>query len=73
VESPDRPQGNEQAKAESAFAEFLRLRSEGKAPDFRAFCAERPEIADALEILHSLHVRESTLDVNADFFVPVTF
>lgn len=49
--------------AEAAYAEWLELARREDPTDFDAFCAERPELARALRVLHSLHAASSPVEV----------
>ena len=40
------------AGAEAAFALFVSLRAAGEGQDFEEFCADRPQVADSLRLLH---------------------
>jgi len=50
-DSDDGPRGS--AGAEAAFAAFLTRVERGETPDFEAFCAERPDLAAELRVLHA--------------------
>ncbi len=45
-------------KAETEFDAYLRLVEAGDSPNFEAYCGDRPDLADALKFLYSLHFQD---------------
>ena len=57
---------NRSPEAEEALSEFLQRRDAGEPLDFDAYCAQRPEIAEALRLLYSIHWQREKNGVVAD-------
>ena len=53
----ERAKKNDLAHAESLFAEFLRLREDGKVVDFEDFCSRHPDQQMGLKVLQSIYER----------------